>query len=178
MRKNIYLWTDVLQRKYIYICFLYNSKKTRVASNFFSYRELVNIAQEKLDAETWTLPVFSLCDPSDPRENDYERVVLIGTAFDSQYFIPIRVCLPAMTSLEHIRYGFSQLLRQHLDESWSSLKVDVKITSTYELCGTSFEMIDKKDQSIDEFKGYLKVEATWDDLTFLPPPTALSNKLV
>ncbi|KAG8036927.1 hypothetical protein G9C98_004249 [Cotesia typhae] len=155
----------------------YKDEEKHIPMDRRTAAELINIAQEKLDAETWTLPVFSLCDPSDPRENYYERVILIGTAFDSQYFIPIRVCLPAMTSLEHIRYGFSQLLRQHLDESWSSLKVDVKITSTYELCGTSFEMIDKKDQSIDEFKGYLKVEATWDDLTFLPPPTALSNKL-
>ncbi|XP_057338616.1 uncharacterized protein LOC130676440 [Microplitis mediator] len=138
--------------------------------------ELINVAQEKLSADTWTLPVFSLCDP---KENDEERGVLIGTVFSDKYFIPIDVSLPAMTSLNHIQNGFSDLMRQHFDlVGSSSLDVDIKITSTYELCGTSYEMIDTREQSTDEFKGYLKVEATWDSLTFLPPPTALSNKLV
>ncbi|XP_015123707.1 uncharacterized protein LOC107045836 [Diachasma alloeum] len=142
--------------------------------------EMVNCTRETLsDDDLWTTPLFVI---ADPEEND-EKCVLVGCYPDPRGFMPLRARLAGVSSLSDIqeRVQLEVPLTQHNTDDMnprSRKKAQVRVTSVYEICGVDPEMVDWGEEEKEDFGGHLRIEASWDELSFLPPLRKSSSTLI
>ncbi|XP_011307872.1 uncharacterized protein Zwilch isoform X2 [Fopius arisanus] len=141
--------------------------------------ETLNYTQEKLsNAKLWTTPLFVLADPQESNE----RCILIGSHSDSRGFRTLRICLGGTMFLSEIHEAIQMEVPfiQH-DKNEMNLqnrkKAQVKIYSVYEISGVDPEMVDWKDEEKSEYGGYLSIETSWEELSFIPPLRNSSSTL-
>ncbi|XP_063994185.1 uncharacterized protein LOC135171508 [Diachasmimorpha longicaudata] len=170
----------------------FNVSSTSLKRNWMGYEErytpmdlkiaaaIVNCIREKLSNHNlWTMPLFVIANPD---RND-DKCLLLGCCPNAKGFTPLRACLDGVVSLSDIQERIQKEipLHQHNNDHISPRsrkKAQIRVDSVYDVCGVDPDMIDWRDDEKEEFGGYLRVEAHWDELTFIPSLRKSSNTFI